>query len=307
MWTTTKFPDPVPAGVPVRDHRRRDPRGTTAWWTAWTIGAFALLPVAGGAAYTAVLLLTAGALVAWRGPAVPGRVDRGDLAVLGGTYLAVVALLLAAFRAFTTDHVAGLFVCFGSALTLGVAVPVWHTVWRRRRPLADLGLRWDNWRPTLALALVLGGLQFALTLWGHDLPAPGEWVPLLGMALVVGVFESVFFRGYLQGRLEASFGTVPGTALAAVLYGAYHVGYGMGAGEIVFLTGLGLVYAVAYRLVHNVLVLWPLLTPLGSFYASLESGDVDLPWASLAGFGDVLALMGLCVWLAVRHQRSAGS
>ena len=33
---------------------------------------------------------------------------------------------------------------------------------------------------------------------------------------------------------------------------------------MVFLFGLGVVYAVAYRLSENVLVLWPLLIPLGS-------------------------------------------
>lgn len=44
----------------------------------------------------------------------------------------------------------------------------------------------------------------------------------------------------------------------------YHVGYGMGGDEMVFLFGLGVVYAVAYRLSENVLVLWPLLIPLGS-------------------------------------------
>jgi membrane protease YdiL (CAAX protease family) len=122
------------------------------------------------------------------------------------------------------------------------------------------------------------------------------------MALVVGVFESVFFRGFVQGRLEERFGTVPGIAAAAALYGLYHVGYGMGVTDIAFLTGLGVVYAVAYAVARNLLVLWPLLTPLGSFYANVEAGDITLPWASLAGFGDVFALMVLALALAVRHR-----
>src|SRR5829696_5939135 len=111
------------------------------------------------------------------------------------------------------------------------------------------------------------------------------------MALVVGIFESVFFRGFVQGRLEEQLGTGRGVAAAAGLYGAYHVGYGMGVADLAFLTGLGVVYAVAYALTRSVLVLWPLLTPLGSFYANLEAGDIDLPWASIAGFADVAAVM----------------
>jgi uncharacterized protein len=54
---------------------------------------------------------------------------------------------------------------------------------------------------------------------------------------------------------------------------------------------------------RNLVVLWPLLTPLGSFYANLEAGDIELPWASIAGFADVLGVMALVGWLTLRHQR----
>jgi uncharacterized protein len=54
-----------------------------------------------------------------------------------------------------------------------------------------------------------------------------------------------------------------------------------------------------------VLVLWPLLIPLGSFYNSLQSGEIDLPWASIAGFVDVMAIMFAAVWLAHRRERRA--
>lgn len=79
----------------------------------------------------------------------------------------------------------------------------------------------------------------------------------------------------------------------------------MAADEVVFLFGLGVLYAIAYRLTENVLVLWPLLIPMGSFYAQLDSGDLvgELPWASTAGFGDVLLVMALVVWFAHRSER----
>jgi hypothetical protein len=72
--------------------------------------------------------------------------------------------------------------------------------------------------------------------------------------------------------------------------------------------GLGIVYAVAYRLVRNVLVLGPLLTPLGAFFNNLESGDIELPWGSIAGFANVAAIMGAAIVLArelrqPRHRR----
>ena len=275
------------------------------WWTwvAWVVGALLLLPLVEGPAYGVVVAGSA-LLLALPFPGRPARPAgvRRDLLVVGVLYVAVVALLSAAFRGFSTDHVAGLFLCFAGALLIGTVGPVIHTVWICGRPLADLGLRGDDLRPTLLLALLFGGVQFALTLWGYDLPSPVDWVPLLVMALVVGVFESVFFRGFVQGRLEEAFGSRVGIGGAAVLYGAYHVGYGMGAREMVFLTGLGVVYAVAFALTRNVLVLWPLLTPVGSFFANVEAGDIELPWASIAGFADVLAVMVVALVLAARRQ-----
>jgi membrane protease YdiL (CAAX protease family) len=149
--------------------------------------------------------------------------------------------------------------------------------------------------------LVFAAVQFSMTMWGYNLPRPVDWVPLLLMSLTVGVFESVFFRGFIQNRLEASFGPVLGVGTAAAMYGLYHFGYGMGSEEIVFLAGLGVVYAVAFRATRSLLVLWPLLTPLGSLFNNLEAGDIVLPWASMAGFGQVLIAMVVVLWLGHRY------
>jgi hypothetical protein len=58
-----------------------------------------------------------------------------------------------------------------------------------------------------------------------------------------------------------------------------------------FLFALGLVYGIAYACVKNVLVLWPVLIPLGSFYNNLQSGGIELPWTFIAGFVDVMAIV----------------
>jgi membrane protease YdiL (CAAX protease family) len=215
----------------------------------------------------------------------------------------VVGLYRLAFVVFTTDNVLGLFLSFAGGLIIGVVGPVVYTTWIRHRPLRTLGLGVHNLRPTLALAVLFGGVQFVIMFWGYTLPAPVDWVPLLVLSLTVGLFEAVFFRGFVQMRLEASFGIPAGVVGAAVLYALYHVGYGMTGSEIVFLFGLGVVYAIAYRLAGNIVVLWPLLTPIGAFFNNLQAGDIVLPWASIAGFADVLAVMAAIVWLAARHER----
>jgi hypothetical protein len=241
----------------------------------------------------------------WRAPSIPrpATLDRRDLLVIGALYVAVVGLWRLAFTVFTADRWLGLFLCFGAGMLLGVTGPVVYTVWLRQRPLASLGLSLHRLQPTIALGLLFAGMQAVILLWGYSLPAPVDWVPLLVMSLAVGLFEAIFFRGFIQGRLEASFGTGPAVVGAAVLYALYHIGYGMGLGELGFLFTLGVVYAVAYRLVENILVLWPLLTPVGGWYATMDAREIELPWASILGFADVLGLMALVIWLAYKHQR----
>jgi membrane protease YdiL (CAAX protease family) len=197
------------------------------------------LDVVGGLAYTAAVaaITAAGAIAIARrsGPDVAwlrGRVDLPDLVVVVGLYALIVAGFRLAFTVFTVANTWGLFLSFATALLLGFIAPIVYTVWVRQRPLASLGIGFGNWRATLSLALIFAGVQFAMTLARVEYPQPEIWLPLLVMALTVGAFESVFFRGFIQNRLEASFGLAPAVAVAAGLYGLYHVGYGMGPQEI---------------------------------------------------------------------------
>jgi len=278
-------------------------------WVAWLVAALLFLAVGNGLIYGLIVPLSAGLLVLLAPGLVSsaGRhVDGRDIRAVLLLYVGVVAALYLAFQVFTVENTLGLFLCYAAGLILGVVGPVIYTVWRRGRPLADLGLTRKNWRQAVGLGFVLGVIQFLLTLYGYDLPAPVDWVPLLTMSLMVGLFEAIFFRGFVQTRLSASLGPIPGVVAAAALYALYHVGYGMGLREMVFLFALGMVYGIAYACVNNVLVLWPLLIPLGSFYNSLQSGEIDLPWASIAGFVDVMAIMFAAVWFAHRRERRDG-
>jgi membrane protease YdiL (CAAX protease family) len=277
-------------------------------WITWLIAALLFLAVGNGLIYGLTIPLTAGLLVLLAPGLVPnpGRhVDGRDIRTVLLLYVGVVAALYLAFQVFTVERTLGLFLCYAAGLILGVVGPVIYTVWIRGRPLADLGLTTKNWRQAVGLGLALGLIQFFLTLYGYDLPAPVDWVPLLTMSLMVGLFEAIFFRGFIQTRLSASLGSIPGLVAAAALYALYHVGYGMGIREMVFLFGLGLLYGIAYACVNNVLVLWPVLIPIGSFYNNLQSGGIELPWAAIAGFVDVMAIMFAAVWIAHRRERRA--
>ena len=277
----------------------------TTVWFIYAIAALILLKIDDLTLWS--ILVVAGALllslIPRLRPSVSHRVDSRDLLVIGILYIAVVGAFRMAFTVFTTENVLGLFLSFAVGLLLGVVGPVVYQVWFRGRDLESLGLGTHQLPTTLLAGVILACIQFFTTLWGFDLPAPVNWVPLLVMSLVVGFFEAVFFRGFIQLRLEASIGTIPSVVGAALLYALYHIGYGMGMDEMWFLFGLGVVYAVSFRLTTNILILWPLLTPLGAFFNNLQAGDIELPWESILGFVDVGVVMIVVIALALRQIR----
>ncbi len=188
------------------------------------------------------------------------------------------------------------------ATVFGLGIPLYWTVVARQRPIADLGLTTRLLGVSIVLQLIFAALQFAPTLAQADLPAFAEFLPLIALSLAIGFFEAVFWRGWVQLRLEDAFGILPGILLGALVYALYHVGYGMPLSEIGFLFLIGVLYAVIFRLTKNVFILWPLLQPMGQL-VTLVKDQLSLPVLATLGFVDVLALMALFVWLAHRYDR----
>jgi membrane protease YdiL (CAAX protease family) len=228
------------------------------------------------------------------------------------SYLFVVSGLSLAFQVFTTARVAANFITYGpiTLALLGVGVPALYMTIVRRRSLADLRIAWRQLIPSLILGLLLGWDTYRETLGALDWQPTRATVPLAVMALAVGLFEAVFFRGWLQFRFEEAFGIVPGLILASLCYSLYHVGYGMTGREMLFLFGLGMTFAAVFRLTKNVFVLWPFYTPVGSLYTNSNSTEgLTMPFEATYGF---LLTLGLMVVLIVsagilgRRQRMGG-
>jgi hypothetical protein len=230
------------------------------------------------------------------------RPSRDTLVALA-SYVLVVAGLYTAFQVLTIDKVAANFIAFGPVTLagLGVALPVLYTVSVRQRPLADLGLTVEWLLPSLILSLLLGWDTYRNTLAKVHVVWTREAVPLIVMALVVGLFEAIFFRGWLQLRFEEAFGLVPGLILGALCYSLYHLGYGMSTSEFMFLFGLGLVFAAFFRLTKSVAVLWPLYTPIGGLYTNLSEG-LTMPFEATYGFLLTLGLMAGVITVATVLQ-----
>src|SRR4029079_10043860 len=111
---------------------------------SFVIAGLLLVDVVGGAGYTlivsavgaivVVILKLAGERdkkVAW----LRRDVDIQDVVAVGLIYMVVVLGFRLAFTVFTTLNVLGLFLSFAASLVIGVAAPIYYSVWLRGRPL----------------------------------------------------------------------------------------------------------------------------------------------------------------------------
>jgi len=232
----------------------------------------------------------------------PGK----DLAAVAVSWVLVVGALYTATVIVGTDVGGGLpyFFLYAvlTATLFGVGIPLFWTVVIRKRPLSDLGITTHLLGISLLIQLILAVLQYISGFRGLDLPPIEELLPLLAIALTIGFFEVIFWRGWVQLRLEEAFGIIPAIFLASALYAAYHIGYGMPLSEMVFLFFIGMMFAVIFRLTKNIFILWPLFQPMGQLITLIKDG-LTLPLLSAVGFIEVLVVMFVLVWLAARYYR----
>jgi hypothetical protein len=152
--------------------------------------------------------------------------------------------------------------------------------------------------------LVLAAVQYALTLGRTGVPETSTLAPLVALALCIGFFETVFWRGWMLSRLEESFiGLLPALVISSVAYSLYHIGYGMPWSEMAFLFLIGVIYACVFRITRNVFILWPVLQPMGQLTTLLKDGGLQLPQIAILGFGEVLIAMLVLLFFASRHAK----
>ena len=212
-----------------------------------------------------------------------------ELFVVLLSWVMVVSAFYLAFNVITIQRVALNFITFGivGILLFGVSVPLIWTVLIKKRPLSDLGIKRDKLILSLVLGIILSATQYFLTIRNIEIPALKELIPLITMLIAVSFYENLFYRGWVQLRMEEYFGIIPGIMLSAVIYSLYHIGYGMPLSEIVTLFIIGLVYSIIFRLTTNIFILFPFLTPTGALFKQIQDG-LRLPFEATYGFADVI-------------------
>ncbi|HAN20520.1 MAG: hypothetical protein A2Y15_04205 [Clostridiales bacterium GWF2_36_10] len=220
------------------------------------------------------------------------------------SWILVVSTFYLSFQVITLKRVAAQFITFGiiGITIFGILVPVaWNSI-IMKRPLSSIGLKKDKLVISLGLCIVFSIIQYYITLRKLTLPGFNELVPLITMALAVGLYENIFYRGWVQLRIEECFGIIPGIVLSAVIYCFYHIGYGMNPNEMLILFIIGLIYSSIFRLTSSVFILYPLLTPTGALFTQIKDG-LQIPFEATYGFINVIAMSLIGILLISRYSR----
>jgi membrane protease YdiL (CAAX protease family) len=184
-----------------------------------------------------------------------------------------------------------------TALVFGVFTPVFWTVFISKRQIKSLGITFKGLIKSLTVQLVLSLVLWLAAYRSITLPPQESLIPLIALALCIGFFEAVFWRGWVVNRLEESFGIIPAIIIGSALYSLYHVGYGMPASELLFLFFIGVMFSVVFKFTGSIFILWPLFQPMGQVL-SLVNENLPLPQIAILGFGEILLLMVLlCVFI----------
>jgi hypothetical protein len=233
-----------------------------------------------------------------------------DLAIVLLSCVLVTASLYTATMIITPETGGGMpyfFTYAGlTAIVFGIGLPLAWMVIYRKRPIQDLGITTKYLGISIVLQIVFTVFQYLATLAKVDLPALEKVAPLLALALAIGFFEALFWRGWVLLRLEEAFGLIPAIILGSALYAAYHIGYGMPLEEILFLFWIGVLYAVSFRLTRNILILWPLYQPLGQMVTLVRDG-LDLPLIAALGFAEAFIVMLVLIWLVHKYYQKRAS
>jgi membrane protease YdiL (CAAX protease family) len=189
------------------------------------------------------------------------------------------------------------FVVFGNAI-LNVLFPAYYVLVVRKEKPAGLGITTHRIWLALGLALVWSlmcwkGLQREM----QQHPDADLLPQLIFNGLIL--WESFFVYGWLQLRFDRAFGTVPGILLAALCFGAYHLGTYPLPG-VMMLVVFGIIYGILFRLTGNLLTLWPLVWSISSSIGTLQGG-FHFGWSEVGTYAVVLLVQVIAIAWMIRR------
>jgi membrane protease YdiL (CAAX protease family) len=186
-------------------------------------------------------------------------------------------------------------------LVVAVLLPVWWIAYYRKQSISELGITTRRWLPS---TLIGAGIAF-LAFFRLRVAVVGiDWLPHV-IANTAILWEPLFIYGWLQIRFERAFGIVPSILLTGLSFAAYHIGANYPPVALAMLLAVGLLFAMAFRITTNLLVVWPLASGLGSSLGTLIGG-LQFTWEHVTVWSVILGIQLIVIVFTWYKQNKAG-
>lgn len=189
----------------------------------------------------------------------------------------------------------------------GFAIPIYYTLFVERNPLSEQGITRRRWVVSLMVNIVLAAL-FAL-IFASEMAETGQTIVLSPATLgaifyimVAGIFEILFFYGFLQLRFERAFGVIPGIILAAAFYSLHHAGF---QPEFADLFLVGVTYMTVFHYTRSLLIIYPFFWGVGACWDVLVqfgAAPERLRWSNALVVLGLMALAGVYFYQKAKRR-----
>ena len=194
------------------------------------------------------------------------------------------------------------------AVGFGIFGALYHTLVIQKMTLKDLGIRFDLSGRMLLISIGLGIAQALLFTFEANQPLhfTTDHLEAIAYILLAGIFELVFFYGYLQHEFEKAFGVVPSLLLAAGIYSLHHIGFQPGVYLDLFIVGL--VFLGIFRSAGRyILVLYPFAWGVGACWDVLLDDQINAEyfrWEGVVIYAILIAIAFIINLHLAKKKRS---
>jgi membrane protease YdiL (CAAX protease family) len=177
------------------------------------------------------------------------------------TFIAFSSFLVCVLMNATANTFKGnlFFVFYHCIFGLGICIffPLLYVGIIRKEPLASIGLTIKGWQKAIMIALAFLAISIPGQFIGKNVSFPSfdKFIYISIPLFMSSLFEEIYFRGFIQTKLEKAFGIIPAVLLSGMFFSLYHLGYPKFRSMELLLTMflVGVLFAIAFRMTNNVI------------------------------------------------------
>lgn len=160
-------------------------------------------------------------------------------------------------------------------LLIGFCFPLYYVTAPQRQNLRFMGITTLKLKRSLIISIVLALVLLAVFIKESAAPPGFNYYALCAVVYIfaAGVFEVVFFYGFLRCYFEKAFGVIPAIILTAAFYSLHHAGFQPEFGKLFW---VGVMYTAVFYTTRNLAVVFPFFWAVGALWDVLVNSSAGL-------------------------------